>query len=57
MSVYSNMVIITLFRPVFTVNYCVCGYLLKPQLYTMVTLVFNSLERLDLFSKCSLHEL
>jgi len=51
------MVIITLFRPVFTVNYCVCGYLLKPQLYTMVTLVFNSLERLDLFSKCSLHKL
>jgi len=48
------MVIITLFRPVFTVNYCVCGYLLKPQLYTMVTLVFNNL---DLFSKCSLHEL
>jgi len=29
MSVYTNMVNIIMFRPVFTVKYCVCGYLLK----------------------------
>jgi hypothetical protein len=28
MSVYSNMVNIIMFRPVLTVKYCVCGYLL-----------------------------